>query len=63
MDYCFNVAELFQIAKDSVIFLMSLEEAVCEGKDRELVDLLLKEEMKRVKQLSLQLHRLGTCSL
>jgi len=52
-----------QFEKDSVIFLMSLQEAVCEGKDRDLVDLLLKEEMKRVKQLSLRLQRISSCSL
>jgi rubrerythrin len=52
-----------QFEKDSVIFFMSMQEAICEGKDREVIDILLKEELVRVKQLSMQIQRMGYCRL
>jgi hypothetical protein len=40
-----------------------MQEAICEGKDRDVVDILLKEELSRVKQLSMQIQRMGYCRL
>jgi hypothetical protein len=40
-----------------------MQEAICEGKDREVVDILLQEDLKRVKKLSMQIQRMGYCRL
>ena len=67
MDKIQDVADVLKLAlqfeKDSVIFFMSMQEAICEGKDRDIVDILLKEELGRVKQLSLQIQKTGYCRL
>ena len=67
LDKIQDIADVLKLAlqfeKDSVIFFMSMQEAICEGKDREVVDILLKEELSRVKQLSLQIQRMGYCRL
>lgn len=67
LDTLQDVADVLKLAlqfeKDSVIFFMSMQEAICEGKDREVVDILLKEELARVKQLSMQIQRMGYCRL
>ncbi|NSW87136.1 MAG: ferritin family protein [Syntrophobacteraceae bacterium] len=47
-----------QFEKDSVIFFLGMQEATCEGKDRDLIHLLVKEEQEHVRRLSLQLRRL-----
>ncbi len=52
-----------QFEKDSVIFFLGMEEATCEGKDRDLITLLLKEEQSHVRRLSLQMQRMGYCQL
>lgn len=46
-----------QFEKDSVIFYLSMLDATCEGKARDLVNLLLKAEQNHVRRLSLQLRR------
>lgn len=67
LDTIQDVADVLKLAlqfeKDSVIFFMSMQEAICEGKDREVVDILLKEDLKRVKHLSMQIQRMGYCRL
>ena len=67
LDKIQDVADVLKLAlqfeKDSVIFFMSMQEAICEGKDRDVVDILLKEELIRVKQLSMQIQRMGYCRL
>jgi len=67
LDAIQDVADVLKLAlqfeKDSVIFFLSMQEAICEGKDREVVDILLKEDLKRVKQLSMQIQRMGYCRL
>lgn len=47
-----------QIEKDSVIFFLGMQEATCEGKDRDLLDLLIKEEQDHVRRLSLEARKL-----
>ena len=47
-----------QFEKDSVIFFLGMQDATCEGKDRDLISLLIKEEQDHVRRLSLQLLRL-----
>lgn len=67
LDKIQDVADVLKLAlqfeKDSVIFFMSMQEAICEGRDRDVVDILLKEELGRVKQLSMQIQRMGYCRL
>ncbi len=46
-----------QIEKDSIIFLLGMQEATCEGKDRDLLALLIKEEQDHVRRLSLQVRK------
>lgn len=46
-----------QFEKDSVIFFLGMQEATCEGKDRDLLALLIKEEQDHVRRLSLQVRR------
>ncbi|MBP8645569.1 MAG: ferritin family protein [Syntrophobacteraceae bacterium] len=46
-----------QFEKDSVLFFLSMQEATCEGKGRDLVSLLVKEEQEHVRRLSLQLRK------
>jgi len=46
-----------QFEKDSVLFFLSMQEATCEGKGRDLVNLLVKEEQEHVRRLSLQLRK------
>jgi rubrerythrin len=50
-----------QFEKDSVIFFLGMQEATCEGRDRDVINLLLKEEQSHVRQLSLQMQRMGDC--
>jgi rubrerythrin len=50
-----------QFEKDSVIFFLGMQEATCEGRDRDVINLLLKEEQSHVRQLSLQMQRMGYC--
>jgi rubrerythrin len=52
-----------QFEKDSVIFFLSMQEATCEGRDRDLITLLLKEELTHVRRLSLQMQRMGYCRI
>jgi len=47
-----------QFEKDSVLFFLSMQEATCEGKGRDLVTLLVKEEQEHVRRLSLQLRKI-----
>jgi rubrerythrin len=67
LDSLQDVADVLKLAlqfeKDSVIFFLSMQEAICEGKDREVVDILLQEDLKRVKKLSMQIQRMGYCRL
>lgn len=46
-----------QFEKDSVIFFLGMQEATCEGKDRDLLGILIKEEQDHVHRLSLQARR------
>jgi rubrerythrin len=46
-----------QLEKDSVIFFLGMQEATCEGKDRDLLALLIKEEQDHVRRLSLQVRK------
>ncbi len=48
-----------QFEKDSVIFFLGMQEATCEGKDRDLIALLIKEEQDHVRRLSLQARKIG----
>jgi rubrerythrin len=48
-----------QFEKDSVLFFLSMQDATCEDKDRELINLLVKEEQEHLKRLSLELRKLG----
>ncbi len=43
--------------KDSVIFYLGMHDATCEGKARDIVSMLVKEEQEHVRRLSLQLRR------
>lgn len=52
-----------QFEKDTVIFFLSMLEAICEGKDREILDVLMKDELARIKRLSMQIQRMGYCRL
>jgi rubrerythrin len=49
--------------KDSLVFFFGLQDATCEGKDRDLLSLLMKEEHGHIQQLSLQLRKSGYCTL
>ncbi len=44
--------------KDSVIFFLGMQEATCEGKDRDLLALLIREEQDHVRRLSLQARKM-----
>ncbi len=46
-----------QLEKDSVIFFLGMQEATCEGKDRDLLAVLIKEEQDHVRRLSLQARK------
>jgi rubrerythrin len=48
-----------QFEKDSVLFFLSMQDATCDDKGRDLIQLLVKEEQEHLKRLSLQLHKLG----
>jgi rubrerythrin len=48
-----------QFEKDSVLFFLSMQDATCEDKGRELIQLLVKEEQEHLKRLSLELRKLG----
>jgi len=52
-----------QFEKDSVIFFLGMQEATCEGRDRDVINLLLKEEQSHVRRLSLQMQRMGYCGI
>ncbi|MCE5333857.1 MAG: ferritin family protein [Desulfobacteraceae bacterium] len=52
-----------QFEKDSVIFFLGMQEATCEGRDRDVINLLLKEEQIHVRRLSLQMQRMGYCRI
>jgi len=43
--------------KDSVIFYLSMQEATCEGKARDFISLLIKEEQQHVRRLSVQFQK------
>ena len=43
--------------QDSVISFLCVQEAACEGKDRDLLGILIKEEQDHVRRLSLQARR------
>lgn len=49
--------------KDSLVFFFGLQDATCEGKDRDLLNLLMKEEHGHIQRLSLQLRKSGYCTL
>jgi rubrerythrin len=49
--------------KDSLVFFFGLQDATCEGKDRDLLSFLMKEEHGHIQQLSLQLRKSGYCTL
>ncbi len=59
-----STADALRIAidfeKDSVLFFLSLEEAVAGKKDQELIKTLVKEEQEHLKRLTLQLAKLST---
>jgi rubrerythrin len=46
-----------QLEKDSVIFFLGMQEATCEGRDRDLLALLIREEQDHVRRLSLQFRK------
>lgn len=46
-----------QCEKDCVIFYLSMLDATCEGKARDLVNLLIKEKQEHVRRLSLQFQK------
>ncbi|MCU0575076.1 MAG: ferritin family protein [Syntrophobacteraceae bacterium] len=46
-----------RLEKDSVIFFLGMQEATCEGQDRDLLALLIKEEQDHVRRLSLQARK------
>jgi rubrerythrin len=46
-----------QCEKDSVIFYLSMQEAACEGKARDLISLLIKEEQQHMRRLASQMRR------
>lgn len=48
-----------QFEKDSVLFFLGMQEATCEDKGRQLIDLLVKEEQQHLKLLSLQLRKMS----
>ncbi|MDR3567043.1 MAG: ferritin family protein [Syntrophobacteraceae bacterium] len=48
-----------QFEKDSVVFYLGMQEVTCEGKGKEAAELLVKEELRHVRRLTLQL---GKCS-
>jgi rubrerythrin len=48
-----------QFEKDSVLFFLSMQDATCEDKGRELIQSLVKEEQEHLKRLSLYLRKLG----
>ena len=58
-----NAADALKLAiqfeKDSLLFFLSMQEATCEEKGRELVNLLVKEEQEHLRRLSLQLRRMA----
>jgi len=43
--------------KDSVIFYLGMQDATCEGKARDIVSILIKEEQEHVRRLSFQIRR------
>ena len=49
--------------KDSLVFFFGLQDATCEGKDRDLLNVLMKEDHRHIQQLSLQLRKSGYCTL
>jgi len=49
--------------KDSLVFFFGLQDATCEGKDRDLLNMLMKEDHRHIQQLSLQLRKSGFCTL
>lgn len=49
--------------KDSLVFFFGLQDATCEGKDRDLLNALMKEDHRHIQQLSLQLRKSGFCTL
>jgi rubrerythrin len=48
-----------EFEKDSVIFFLGMQEATCEGKDRDVLALLIKEEQDHIRRLSLQARKLA----
>ncbi len=47
-----------QFEKDLVLFFLTMQDATCDEKGRELIQLLVKEEQEHLKRLSLQLRKL-----
>ncbi|MEN6441596.1 MAG: ferritin family protein [Syntrophobacter sp.] len=52
-----------QFEKDSLIFFLGMQDATCEGKDRDLITLLVKEEQTHVRRLTLQMQKMGYCRM
>ena len=50
-----------QFEKDSIIFLLSMQEATDESKGRKSIDQLVNEEKEHLKRLSLELRRHTAC--
>jgi rubrerythrin len=48
-----------QFEKDSVLFFLTMQDATCDDKGRDLIQLLVKEEQEHLKRLSLELRKLG----
>ena len=48
-----------EFEKDTVVFFLSLEEAVAGNKDRELIKSLVNEEMGHLKRLTLELRKIA----
>lgn len=46
-----------QCEKDSVIFYLSMQDAACEGKAKDFISMLIKEEQQHVRRLSTHLRR------
>ena len=46
-----------QFEKDSVVFYLGLQETTCEGRGKDLVGLLVKEELQHVRRIASQLKK------
>jgi len=52
-----------QFEKDSLIFFLGMQDATCEGNNRDMITLLMKEEQTHVRRLSLQMQKMGYCRM